>query len=71
MGITAENAAELYNISREEQDEFAYTSHTRAVAAQKKGAFDKQIVPITIPQKKGSVVVTKMKSQEKTLVWKL
>ncbi|NLB53511.1 MAG: thiolase family protein [Syntrophomonadaceae bacterium] len=57
MGITAENVAELYGISREEQDEFAYLSHTRAIAAQKNGVFDKQIVPITIPQKKGQAVL--------------
>lgn len=57
MGITAENVAELYGISREEQDEFAYTSHSKAIAAQKKGVFDEQIVPITIPQRKGSAVV--------------
>jgi len=56
MGITAENIAELYNISREEQDQLAYTSHMRALAAIKDGTFAEEIVPVMIPQRKGDPV---------------
>lgn len=48
MGITAENIAEKYNISREEQDEFAITSQQRAIAAVDAGKFKEEIVPLTI-----------------------
>ncbi|MGF2733970.1 acetyl-CoA C-acetyltransferase [Marinobacter sp. DUT-1] len=57
MGITAENVVEKYGISREEQDAFAAASQQKAVAAQKAGYFDGQIVPITIPQRKGDPLV--------------
>lgn len=53
MGITAENIAEKYGISREEQDRFAVTSQNRAEAAQKAGRFADEIVPVLVPQKKG------------------
>lgn len=53
MGITAENLAEKYNISREEQDQFALHSHQKAETAQKSGRFAKEITPITITDKKG------------------
>jgi acetyl-CoA C-acetyltransferase len=53
MGMTAENLAELYKISREEQDLLAFTSHQRARAAIASGAFADEIVPVVIPQKKG------------------
>ena len=56
MGITAENIAERYKISREEQDQVALVSQQRAAAAIKAGAFTKEIVPVTIKQKKGDVV---------------
>lgn len=60
MGITAENVAELYGITREEMDEFSYSSHMKAIAAMRRGAFDEQTVPITIPQREGDpVVITK------------
>ena len=49
MGITAENVAEKYNISREDQDKFAYYSHQKASKAQKEGKFKEEIVPIDIP----------------------
>jgi acetyl-CoA C-acetyltransferase len=52
MGITAENLAEKYNITREEQDEVAFTSHQRAAAAQKAGRFDEEIVPVPVPQRR-------------------
>ncbi|ALG67979.1 acetyl-CoA C-acetyltransferase [Beggiatoa leptomitoformis] len=60
MGITAENIAAQFNISRDEQDSFAATSQQRAEAAQKAGYFDSQIVPVVIPQKKGDPVVFKV-----------
>ena len=50
MGLTAEAVAKQYNISRADQDEFAYQSHIKALKAQSEGKFDKQIVPITIEQ---------------------
>ena len=57
MGETAENVAERYSISRAEQDAFALRSHQRAVAAQRSGRFAEEIVPVTIPQKKGEATV--------------
>ncbi|WP_419421006.1 acetyl-CoA C-acyltransferase [Legionella sp. D16C41] len=48
MGITAENVAKQWNISREEQDEFAAASHAKAVAAQQRGDFNQEIIPIEI-----------------------
>jgi 3-oxoadipyl-CoA thiolase len=57
MGETAENVAERYHISRADQDAFALRSHQRAVAAQQEGRFADEIVPVTIPQKKGEAVV--------------
>ncbi|MDI9610252.1 MAG: acetyl-CoA C-acetyltransferase [Archaeoglobales archaeon] len=52
MGFTAENIAELYEISREEQDKLAYESHMRAVRAIDEGKFKDEIVPVEIRQKK-------------------
>src|SRR5271163_334442 len=52
MGITGENVAEKYTITREEQDEFAVNSHRKAVAAMKECRFKSQIVPVEIPAKK-------------------
>lgn len=57
MGITAENIVEKYSLSREDQDAFAAASQQKAVAAQQAGYFDGQIVPISIPQRKGDPVV--------------
>ncbi len=56
MGVTAENLAEEYSISREQQDQFAARSHEHWAKAQKAGAFKEEIVPITIPQKGGEDV---------------
>lgn len=56
MGITAENVAKEYGITRQAQDEFAALSQNRAEAAQKAGRFDDEIVPIDISQKKGEPV---------------
>src|SRR5881296_1504682 len=52
MGITGENVAEKYDITREEQDEFAVNSHRKAVAAQRECHFKSQIVPVEFPAKK-------------------
>ena len=56
MGVTAENVAERYEVSRQEQDEMAVLSHARAVAAQKAGLFDNQIVSVSVPQRRGDPV---------------
>lgn len=53
MGETAENLAELYNISRQSQDEFAVFSQQKAAKAQQSGRFAEEIVPVEIPQRKG------------------
>ena len=50
MGLTAEAVAKQFNISREDQDEFAFNSHQKALKAQAEGKFDQQIVPITVEQ---------------------
>jgi acetyl-CoA C-acetyltransferase len=52
MGITGENVAEKYGITREEQDEFAVNSHRKAIAAWKECRFKSQVVPVEIPAKK-------------------
>ena len=52
MGITGENVAEKYGITREEQDEFALNSHRKALAAMKECRFKSQIVPVELPTKK-------------------
>ncbi|HLO36766.1 MAG TPA: acetyl-CoA C-acyltransferase [Candidatus Deferrimicrobium sp.] len=57
MGETGENVAERWTVGREAQDAFALASHQKAVAAIEGGRFDDQIVPITVPQKKGEPVV--------------
>ncbi len=56
MGLTAENIASLYGISRQEQDELGVLSHTRAMAAIKTGIFAKEIAPVTIASRKGDIV---------------
>ena len=57
MGITAENVAKKYEISRAAQDAFALASQQKASAAQEAGKFKDEIVPVTIPQKKGDPIV--------------
>ena len=56
MGVTAENVAKKYDISRSQQDEFALQSQLKAEAAQKEGKFKDEILALEIPQKKGSIV---------------
>jgi acetyl-CoA C-acetyltransferase len=57
MGNTGEVVAEKYQISREQQDDFAFNSHRKAAEAQAAGRFKDEIVPIEIPQKKGDPIV--------------
>jgi acetyl-CoA C-acetyltransferase len=57
MGITAENIAKQYAITREEQDEFAAASQQKTEAAQAAGKFDEEIVPVEIPQRKGDPII--------------
>ena len=57
MGITAENVAQQFNISREMQDAFALASQQKAIAAQDAGKFVDEIVPVQIPQRKGEPVI--------------
>jgi acetyl-CoA C-acetyltransferase len=57
MGITAENIAQKFNISREEQDAFAAASQAKCAAAQQAGKFVDEIIPVTIKSRKGDVVV--------------
>src|SRR5262249_22200640 len=57
MGNTGEIVAERYHVSRERQDEFALNSHRKAVAAIRAGKFRDEIVPVSIPQRKGDPVL--------------
>jgi len=57
MGVTAENVAKKYGVTREEQDAFAAASQQKAEAAQKAGRFRDEIIPLEIPQRKGPAVV--------------
>ena len=57
MGVTAENVAKKYGVTREQQDALALASQQKAAAAQEAGRFKDEIVPFTIPQKKGDPVV--------------
>lgn len=57
MGMTAEWVAETYNVSREDQDAYAARSHQRALDAWEAGKFDKEVVPVEVPQRRGDPVV--------------
>jgi 3-oxoadipyl-CoA thiolase len=57
MGETAENVAERWEVGRDLQDEFALGSHRKAVAAIEQGRFDGEIVPVSVPQRKGDPIV--------------
>ncbi|MEE1130362.1 MAG: thiolase family protein [Caryophanon sp.] len=59
MGVTAENLAEQYDISREEQDAYAFDSHKKATAAVQSGRLAKEIVPVVVQTRKGEVVLDK------------
>ena len=58
MGETAENVAEQWNVSRDDQDAFAFESHRRAVAAQERGDYNDELIEVTIENRKGKTVVT-------------
>lgn len=58
MGVYGSEVAEEFKISRQAQDEWAYRSHVRALDAMKRGRFAKEIVPVTVPGKKGSTVIS-------------
>merc|ERR1719469_497210 len=66
MGITSENVAEAYNISRDRQDQMAVESHAKAVAAQKAGKFDSEIVPVTttVKDKEGKATTVTVAKDE-------
>jgi 3-oxoadipyl-CoA thiolase len=57
MGETAENLVDLYKVSREDQDMFAFNSHRKASAAQNRGRFSEEITPVNIPKRKGASVI--------------
>jgi acetyl-CoA C-acetyltransferase len=63
MGMTAENVAEKYGIKREEQDEFAYNSHRKALAAWQECRFSSQVVPVEVPGKKKGETITFAKDE--------
>tara|TARA_Y100000782_G_C10174700_1_gene261343 strand:- start:1161 stop:2369 length:1209 start_codon:yes stop_codon:yes gene_type:complete len=57
MGVTAENLADMYNISREDQDKFAYWSQMKAAKAQADGILAEEIIPVVMPQRKGDPII--------------
>jgi acetyl-CoA C-acetyltransferase len=57
MGVAADRTAQEYDVSREEQDEFARESYRRALQAQEKGWFENEIVPVEVPQRRGGPVI--------------
>ena len=57
MGLTGEHVSEKYNVTREGQDQYAVDSHRKAAAATREGWFADEILPVSIPQKKGDAVV--------------
>lgn len=63
MGETAENVAEKYAVSREDQDAYALRSHQRAVAAQREGRFADEMLPVSVPQQKGEPIVVSVDEQ--------
>lgn len=67
MGITAENIAEKFGVTREVQDELAASSQAKAVEAIKSGTFKDQIVPVVIHGKKATSLSTRMNSRVKAL----
>ncbi len=71
MGQTAENIVEKYGITRQEQDELALLSHTRALGAVNDGTFDQEIVPVVVKNRKGEIVVNKDERPMETSMEKL
>ncbi len=68
MGITAENVAKRWDVTREQQDEFAAESHRRAVAAQQRGDFKAEISPIEITNYHANLATTKVVKQTKLIL---
>ncbi len=66
MGMSNELCSERYNVSREDQDRYAAESYRRALAAQAAGRFDAEIMPVTIPSKKGPVLFSKDECPQET-----
>lgn len=71
MGVTAENIAKLYNISREDQDTLACLSHNRAMDAIQKGLFKDEIVDVTVKSRKGDIIVDTDERPMETSIEKL
>ena len=71
MGLTAENIVDKYGITREEQDELALLSHNRAFAAVNDGTFAQEIVPVTIANRRGDIIVDKDERPMETSMEKL
>ena len=69
MGVCADNTAEKYNISREAQDAFAIQSYKRAAAATESGAFKEEIIPVSIPQRKGDPLVVNEDEEYKKVMF--
>ena len=67
MGITAENVAKRWDITREQQDAFAMESHRRAVLAQRNGDFTAEIAPITITQRVANLVTQEVESKQRII----
>lgn len=67
MGVCADECAREHNFSREEQDAFAVQSYERSANAWKKGYFDKEIVPVLVPQRKGDPIVVKEDEEYKNV----
>ena len=63
MGVTAENVAAKFEISREDQDEMAFVSHQRAVRAMEDGRFKEQLIPVSVPQRRGDPVLVERDEQ--------
>ena len=71
MGYFANQTANVLNVSREEQDDYAARSMSRALAAQEQGAFDAEIVPITLPSRDGGIIVSHDEGPDATKIAKL
>ncbi len=69
MGVCADNTAKKYNISREEQDAFAIQSYKRAAEATSTGAFKEEIIPVSIPQRKGDPVIVSEDEEYKKVMF--
>ncbi len=69
MGLSADKTAEKYNITREEQDEFAINSYKKAAAATESGKFTNEIVGVEIPQRKGDAIIMKEDEEYKNVMF--